>query len=453
MFILASSAATNGGAPSVNLQGILHSMQSIEEQMQPLSIVVAFFLLVFGTMRGFLQPDPRKFMLNLLRAVILVCLIGNWTTIKQWTNDAVNGLTQYRISVDFQGIAQSNQQTTVRLDVAQIQQLINQKVTQSNQQSEPGLWDWFSNPIGTAWNSTSALFSRVIAHPLTMVLWSLYFGTLYLCEWIVVIMNFLQQALVIFLDLYVPVALAEFSVQNLRAQAEAFFKTYIGVFCWPIGWVFANVVTLALLQALTAPNQDDPAQILTAIVWSIPILLWVIVGHVIGPFYAQKVVTRGGAELQAFAGAMVAVVGGTTGSAYAGALRFGAGKIRSFGESVANPKKNDKAGGGAGQESSGSWGGVPEFVGSNANPGASGGPGKSNDWLRGFIGDGARVSAKASDFAAGLSETGGNLASTMGSMIANASANRLGPEGSFRFGSFRRSEANRSSWRARNYLN
>jgi hypothetical protein len=447
MFILASSApATSGATPSVNFEAILQSMQGIEQQMQPLSIVVAFFLLVFGTMRGFLQPDGRKFMLNLLRAIILVCLIGNWITIKQWTNDAVNGLTQYRISVNFQGIPAGDQQTTVGLDVEQIRQMINQKVVQTNQNGGLGFWDWF-NPFSVVGGQIKGLVGSLIAHPLAMVLWGLYFGTLYLCEWIIVIMNFLQRAIVIFLDLYVPVALAEFSVQNMRAQAESFFKTYIGVFCWPIGWVFTNLVTLALLQTLTAPNQTDPSQILMAIVWSVPILLWVIIGHVIGPFYAQKVVARGGAELQAFAGAMVAAVGGTTGATYAGALRFGAKRMRGL-------QKDSDTPGEGGQEESGGWVGVPEFGGSNAGLGISGRQDRpTHGWWPGLRAKGAEVGAKASDLTAGVSETGGNLASTMGSMIVNASMNRIGPEGHFRFGSFRKSEPNRSSQRARSYLN
>ena len=190
-----------------------------------------------------------------------------------------------------------------------------------------------------------------------------------------------------------------------------------------------------------------------AIVWSVPILLWVVIGHVIGPFYAQKVVARGGAELQAFTGAMVAAVGGSTGSAYAGALRFGGTKFRGFGQSVVNPKKNNEAEDGGGQDPSTGWASVPDFAGSGANSGAGGRRGKSTGWARSLLGFGAEKSAQGSDLAGGLSETGGNFASTLGSMIANASGNRIGPEGHFRVGSFRRTEPNRSSQRARSYLN
>jgi hypothetical protein len=443
MLILASSPpASTDVWPAVQFYAILRSMQDIESQMLPLSIVVAFFLLVFGTLRGFLQPDSRKFMTNLLQALILVCLIGNWSTIKQWTTDAVNGLTQYRINVNLSGVQFKDQQTKVQPDLAQLRQMIEQKVAQQPQNKKSGIFDFF-NP----------------AHLLALVLWALYFGTLHLCAWIIAIMNFLQQAIVIFLDLYVPVALAEFSVQNMRSQAEAFFKTYIGVLCWPIGWVFANVVTLALLQALKTPNSENAGDIVLAIVWSVPILLWVVIGHVIAPLYAQKVVVRGGAELQAFTGAMLATVGGTTGAVYAGALRFGAAKMRAFGQSVANPRTNNDGGsmGNQAEESFG-WAGEPRLTGSSAaargiirrEPGFGG---LTEGWSRGLIGAGAEGGAKAHDFSAGVSETGGNLASTVGSMIANASGNRMGPEAYFRFGAFRKTEPNGSSRRARSYLN
>src|SRR5260221_572534 len=60
--------------------------------------------------------------------------------------------------------------------------------------------------------------------------------SLFICEWILVMMNFLQRAIVIFLDLYVPIALAEFSVHSLQNQGQAFFKNYVGVHeeCLPL---------------------------------------------------------------------------------------------------------------------------------------------------------------------------------------------------------------------------
>ena len=448
MFLL---TAVDGTSINLHLQEILAAMQYIERQLQPLTLVVAFVLLVFGTMRGFLEPEPRKFMLNLLRAIIIVCLVGHWFQIEQWLGYAADGLAQYRVDVNLTAIGQGSHQITIGENVDQIRSIINAKITQKGDgQNQLDGWDGF-NPLQAA----QKIFNANVAHFLSLVLWHIYMGTLFICEWILVMMNFLQRAIVIFLDLYVPIALAEFSVRSLQNQGQAFFKNYVGVHAWPVGWVFANLVTLALLQALPAPHANNPVEILGAIVWTVPILLWVVIGHVIGPFYAQKVVVRGGAELQAFTGAMVAAVGGTTGSAYAGALRFGAAKFRGFGQSVLNPNKNNEAEGSGSQEPATGWASISDFAGSSAVSGVSGRPGRSTGWSRGLLGFGAEKSAQASDLAADIAETGGNFASTVGSMIANASMNRIGPEAQFRFAAFRRSEpeGNRSSRRARGYLN
>jgi hypothetical protein len=447
MFLL---AAVDGTSINLHLQEILAAMQNIERQVQPLAVVVAFVLLVFGTMRGFLEPESRKFMLNLLRAIIIVGLICQWFQVKQWLGYAADGLTQYRVNVNLAAFGQGSREIAVGENLDEIRSVISEKITQKSDSKDQLNAGDLANPFQAA----QKLFNANVGHFLSLVLWHIYMGTLFICEWIIVMMSFLQRAIVVFLDLYVPIALAEFSVRGLQSQGQAFFKSYVGVHAWPVGWMFANLVTFALLQALPAPHANNPMEILGAIVWSIPILLWVIIGHVIGPFYAQKVVTRGGAELQAFAGAMVAVVGGTTGSAYAGALRFGARRLGTFGQSALNPKRNDETGSSQGPESSSGWAGTSELGGLNSSLGASGPQGKQVDWARGLLGYGAEKTTQASDFAAGVSETGGNFASTVGSMIANASGNRIGPEGTFRFGSFRRSEPelNRSSRRARSYL-
>jgi hypothetical protein len=444
-------ATTDGTTINLHLEAILAAMQNIERQLEPIAMIVAFVLLVFGAMRGFLESESRKFMLNLLRAIIIVCLIGHWFQVKQWLGHAAEGLTHYQIDVSVTALGQDSRPVAVGENVEEIRSLIQQRITQksdSKDQLNPGD---VTNPL----QAMQKLFNANVSHYLSTVLWHIYMAVLFICEWIVVMMSFLQRAIVVFLDLYVPIALAEFSTRSLQSQGQAFFRNYVGVHAWPVGWVFANLVTLALLQALPAPHTNNAIEILGAIVWSIPVLLWVIIGHVIGPFYAQKVVTRGGAELQAFAGTMLATVGGTSGAAYAGALRFGAGKFRGLSESFAHPKRSYQSGGEGGRETLADWSGdVPDFSGGSANVETTARR-QSTGWIQGLLAQGAERSARASDFAGGISENGGNLARTLGSMIANSSGNRIGPEGQFRFGSFRRTEPElrRSSRRARNYLN
>ncbi len=121
MFLL---AAVDGTSINLHLQEILAAMQYIERQLQPLTLVVAFVLLVFGTMRGFLEPEPRKFMLNLLRAIIIVCLVGHWFQIEQWLGYAADGLAQYRVDVNLTAIGQGSHQITIGENVDQIRSII-----------------------------------------------------------------------------------------------------------------------------------------------------------------------------------------------------------------------------------------------------------------------------------------------------------------------------------------
>ena len=60
----------------LNLEPLLSSIQSILNDYLPAVYLIAFVLLVVATMREFLFPETRRFMQNLLRAVLLVAAIG-----------------------------------------------------------------------------------------------------------------------------------------------------------------------------------------------------------------------------------------------------------------------------------------------------------------------------------------------------------------------------------------
>jgi hypothetical protein len=278
-------------------------------------------------------------------------------------------------------------------------------------------------------------------------------------------MEVLQSCILVFLGLYVPIGFAEFSIPSLRGQAAAFFKAYIGVQCWPIGWVFVNVVTIALCQNLIAPNQENLGELLIAILWCIPVLLWVVIGHVLAPFYTQKIVVRGGAELQAFAGAMISAVGGTSGAFYGGA--FGLGKRATLGLSqgigaikypIANARsgaRQSNSSGNDGNNSDGEQGsGIDDMLGTFL-PGYRGieGSGGSNGGAAGRARNlGVWGLTKAMDAGEFAARTAGNMANTLGSLVADASGNRIGSE-SFSLPRKQRNAPNRSSRRAANYLN
>jgi hypothetical protein len=134
--------------------------------------------------------------------------------------------------------------------------------------------------------------------------------------------------------IYVPIGLSFHSSPSLNSLGHGFFKHYFGVQCWPVGWAFVNLVTFALVSQLSAPNPDDIGSLLLAIAAFIPIVLWVLLGHLIGPFYAQKVITHGGQALQGMVGGIVAA----SGAAFVkGAETLGSGAIAGIALASGNP--------------------------------------------------------------------------------------------------------------------
>src|SRR6201987_3407364 len=68
----------------LNLQPLLNSIQGVLNDYFPAAYLIAFVLLVVGTMREFLFPETRRFMQNLLRAVLLVATISFLPSFMNW---------------------------------------------------------------------------------------------------------------------------------------------------------------------------------------------------------------------------------------------------------------------------------------------------------------------------------------------------------------------------------
>jgi hypothetical protein len=468
------------------LAAIVTGMQKVADQIEPIFLCVAFVLLVFGTMRGFMQNDLRHFFGNLVRVVILVSLIGNWTLVTGIVSNAVNAACGLQISANF-GVLTNNQTmtTSARMDIGQLTQILGSKASgsitaivqgqttqpaSSQAQSANGLQqflNWF-NPASQVQQAGQAALQSALStatHALCAVLYTVFLLALLFCELIVVLMEVLQNCILVFLGLYVPIGFAEFSIPSLRGQAEGFFKTYIGVQCWPIGWVFVNVITIALCKNLIAPNQENLGQLLIAILWCVPVLLWVVIGHILAPFYTQKIVVRGGAELQGFVGAMISAVGGATGSVYGTGFsfgRWGAQKINS----VSHPKQS---GGDRGHANTKSADGNRAVANGSVDEHGFGAEHFSSDGIagknthggsetnvKGALPGAMRLGVKgvgklwdASEFGV---RTAGNMANTLGALVADASGNRIGPEGRLSFPRFPGTKQNRSSRRAAGYV-
>lgn len=481
-----SSMLSSVSSFASGLTAIVTGMQNVASQIEPIFLCVAFVLLVFGTMRGFMQNDLRHFFTNLVRVVILVALIGNWTVVTGIVTNAVNAACSLQISANF-GVLTNNRTMTTsgRMDIGQLTQILEARASGSmtaatqgqttqpaNSQAQPPnglqqLLNWF-NPVSQVQQAGQAALQSALSgvtHALCAVLYTIFLLALLLCELIVVLMEVLQNCILVFLGLYVPIGFAEFSIPSLRGQAEAFFKAYVGVQCWPIGWVFVNVVTIALCQNLIAPNQENLGQLLIAILWCVPVLLWVVIGHILGPFYTQKIVVRGGAELQGFVGAMISAVGGATGSVYGTGFsfgRWGAQKLngmgrpqnhgRHRGDSI--PKSADDNRGQENVSADGSGFGAENLssdgvAGTNANEGTES---SVKGALPGAIRLGTKGFGKLWDAGEFGVRTAGSMANTLGSLVADASGNRIGPERNLSFPRFPGNKKNRSSQRAAGYV-
>jgi hypothetical protein len=501
---------------------IVTGMQTISDQILPVFLSTAFVLLVFGAMRGFLQPDARHFLGNLLRAIILTALIGNWQGVTSVITNAANAFCNLQIQTNFGLFGSGTITTTARLDISQLANLIQQKasggylpasavtrsqpVAQAQAATEPQAWwqqamqtllngagvaakgasnmavgvaNFAGSPITQTQQAAQSAVQNYVLSPMThylcLVLDAIFTLALLLCELIVILMELLQRCILVFLSLYVPVGFAEFSIPSLRGQAQAFFKTYIGVQCWPVGWVFVNIVTLALLQNLVSPNPENVGQLLWAIVLSVPVLFWVVIGHILAPFYAQKLVTRGGAELQTLAGAMIAAVGGTSASLFGDAFalgRKGVNWLDKQAQSNQSPNRRGVSVSSSHRDAAGGW------AGWSNGEGNSGGHGFGSDDLSGALIPGpnqvrraeSEMEEKIGRFGSKMrtdgfwtlrkamalgefgTKTAGNLARTLGALVADASSHRIGPESGFSFPGIRRSTRNRSSQRAMDYL-
>src|SRR5579864_1634426 len=112
-----SSAFSSIAGFASNLQKIVDGMTAMVNQIEPIFVCVAFLLLVFGTMRGFMQNDSRHFFGNLLRVIILVTLIGNWQAVTGIITGAVNSFCSLQITANYGLLTNNtNRPATVRLD-------------------------------------------------------------------------------------------------------------------------------------------------------------------------------------------------------------------------------------------------------------------------------------------------------------------------------------------------
>jgi hypothetical protein len=326
------TSATGALDGFLNLEPLVASIQGVLNSYQPAAYAVSFALLTVGTMREFLYPETRRFVEALVRAVLLVASISFAPNIINWCDQAARALSELPaaqlVNVGDQSYSIKSGQAPA---ITQLEQVLQAKIKGSdftgsksvsesaNNQNSP---QFSANPldfgkdVGIAW-SYIAGFTQNLAWE---ILFAIYLLCLLLCKVIILLMQFLQKVVVIGFKLYTPIAVAEYAHRSLKSKAVGFFLTFGGVLSWPVGWSLVNSVTLGIFKSLPAPQNQNFATLMVAIVLAIPVLLWVLIGHVLAPIFVQKAVIRGGAVIQGFAGTIFSAVGASSLAIYSGGM-------------------------------------------------------------------------------------------------------------------------------------
>ena len=322
------TSATGALDGFLNLEPLVASIQRVLSDYQPAAYAIAFVLLTVGTMREFLYPETRRFIDALLRVVLLVAMISIAPSLIDWCDQAARALAELpaaeQVNLGDQSYSIKPGQAPA---ITQLEQVLQSKIEGSNSAESAAATSqkppqFSANPLdfgkdmGIAWSYIAGFTQNLVWE----VLFAIYLLCLLLCKVIIVLMQFLQKVVVIGFKLYTPIAVAEYAHRSLKSKAIGFFLTFVGVLSWPVGWSLVNSVTLGIFKSLPAPENQNFATLMIAIVLAVPVLLWVLIGHVVAPIFVQKVVIRGGSVIQGFAGTIFSAVGASSLAIYSGGM-------------------------------------------------------------------------------------------------------------------------------------
>jgi len=341
----------------LNLEPLVNSIEGVLNNYRPAAYAIAFMLLVVGTMREFLYPETRRFFQAVLQAVLLVATISFGSNFIDWCDEAAQALAQLPAAqqVNF-GNRSYSMKPGEAPTVTQLEQVLQAKIegtafdkgnsasesgnTQNSPQFSGNPLD-FGRDLGTAWSYIAGFTQNLVWE----ILFAIYLLCLLLCKVIIILMQFLQKVVVIGFKLYTPIAVAEYAHRSLKSKAIGFFLTFVGVLAWPVGWSLVNAVTFGVFKSLPAPQNQNFATLMIAIVLAVPVLLWVLIGHVMAPIFVQKVVIRGGASIQGFAGTIFSAVGASSMAIFSSGLAGSANGFRNIKQNLGQDVAEARSGG------------------------------------------------------------------------------------------------------------
>ena len=234
---------------------------------------------------------------------------------------------------------------------------------------QPGVMEriggWVSNTMNSVRDGVYTVFGTL----LRMIFCLIIYVLLAVSALVMAVMLLMQQVIIRFGAIFLPVFIAGLLTGYFRTQAINYCTGMIGVMLWPLGWAFVNIGTISLTRAVMATvrtiltpvsmgvsgaggrvldsivnGQTMPFQymgtLFIAIVGALLILAWILVGMIGGAYALQKMVTSGASIAQSMvtgaanaamsaAGAGLSTAGFLAASklAGAGALAGGAGGL------------------------------------------------------------------------------------------------------------------------------
>jgi hypothetical protein len=341
-------------------------LEGLAQQLIWVTRGIAFLFLVWTFLQRLQTRGSDELWAAVGRSIVLVALIGSGTQLVYMVDNGVNAILAMPITATTSdGVQLTDTLGNTPDKIVQRWSLIMGEVqnpaaqSNSGSDSQNGSWVPGVDQVVGAWN-----FAKNLA-------WNIIHGIWRLVQLLTMFflsgMYILQRILLIAGGVYFPVAIGQLGTRTLRSGGLQFIQSYLGLFAWPLGWGMVNLFVLAAIAMNPAKTNVTLEDLIRSLVLGIPILVGIVLGYCLAPFMIQKVVTRGGAAIQAFLGQMFGA------AASAGFLATGAG-VALLGKGAAMAL----AGRGAGQAQGGGAGNLGPLGASNPGGGGrstgSGGP-------------------------------------------------------------------------------
>jgi hypothetical protein len=275
----------------------LAPLQEAAKQLIVWARCVAFFMLVWSLISQ-LSGDPhnKEFWRVMVRTIVLTAVMMLGNQLIYLTDNEVNQVLAMPIHVTASDGAQITDNLGATPDMVserwtKIFGEVKNPVSQKQDSGAPG-WIPGASGLAGAWNQAKNLGWNIV-HAIwrgLQLVAMVFFTGIYL----------LQRILLIAGGIYYPIAIGQMGSRTLKNTGLNFLLSYLGLFCWPIGWGVVNLGVLAAIAVSPARTNVTTEDLLRSLVTSLPVMFWIVLGYILAPFCIQKVVAKGGAVIQGF---------------------------------------------------------------------------------------------------------------------------------------------------------